>query len=152
MESPLREQFIYVTMRFKRMDFCPAEATCLQQSELAVMAKASAGCMGSGEGVSVSDIQQNLHISKPAVSQTLNSLESKHYIVRRIDPHDRRKITVTLTPEGECALAEAQCSYEKFLNSVLEHFGTENVSSLIELLNRLIDILDSTDFKNERRN
>lgn len=140
MDHLLREQFILVTMRFKRIDICPPGTNCLQQSELAVMARASAGCMANEKGVCVSDIQQNLHISKPAVSQTLNGLEQRGYIVRTIDPDDRRKITVTLTPEGERVFAEARRSYEKSLDLVLEQFGEENAAALIELLNRLMDI------------
>lgn len=143
MESPLREQFIFVTMNFKRIDICPMSADSLQQSELAVMARAAEGCMGSCRGISVSDIQQNLHISKPAVSQTLNNLEKKRYIVRTIDPDDRRKIMVTLTPMGEEALARAKCFYEDNLDCLLEQFGTDNVKTLVSLINRLMDILDN---------
>lgn len=131
-------------MRFKRIDICPLESECLQPSELAVMAKASS-CCGCGErGVCVSEIQRNLHISKPAVSQTLNSLEKKGYVTRAIDPVDRRKITVLLTQEGEKALSLAKRRYMESLDGVLDRFGSENVKNLLYLVNGLMDILEES--------
>ncbi|MDR2932017.1 MAG: MarR family transcriptional regulator [Oscillospiraceae bacterium] len=142
MDTPLREQFIGVIMRFKKMDLCPPSTVCLQASELAVMGRASAGCVWNEKGVCVSEIQQALHISKPAVSQTLNGLERKGYIIRRIDPDDRRKITVTITPSGRVVLRDAQQSFDQTLNVTLQQFGDENTRTLVELMGRLMDILE----------
>jgi len=130
-------------MRFKRFDACADTACALPQTELAVLLKASTCCRRSAEGVCVSSIQENLHISKPAVSQTLNSLEQKGFIHRTIDPNDRRKITVTLTCEGQTALNDAKMCFDKGLDSVLEQFGEENAKSLVELINRLMDIIET---------
>lgn len=141
MDSLLREQFILVMMRFKRIDFCPSSVTGLQQSELVVMGRASDGCVCDGRGIGTSDIQKDLHISKPSVSQTLNNLERKGYVVRMIDPADRRKITVTLTPEGKKVLADAQQYYAETLDRTLEQFGIENTRIVLELINRLMDIM-----------
>ena len=51
----------------------------------------------------VPDIQAILHISRPAVSYILNSLEKKDYIFRKISPDDRRKIAITATDAGIAA-------------------------------------------------
>lgn len=142
MDAPLKEQFIIITMRFKRLDICPPTAAGLQPSELAVLKRASAGCTCGEKGLSVSAIQQNLPLSKPAVSQTLNNLEKKDYITRTIDPQDRRKITVSLTPTGEQVLENAQRCYEESLENLLERLGTENTQTLIKLLDHLMAILD----------
>lgn len=144
MDSTLKEQFILVMMRFKRIDFCPSSIIGLQQSELAVMAKASDGCMCDGKGIGTSDIQKNLHISKSSVSQTLNNLEKKGYVVRTIDPVDRRKITVVLTSEGEKVLADSWNCYEDSLDNILDQFGIENVELVLELINRLIEIVEKS--------
>lgn len=138
----MKDKFMLATMRFRRMDLFPSGMTELPQSELAVMKRASAGCVCSGSGMCVSDIHEKLHLSKPAVSQTLNSLERKGYIIRKIDDCDRRKITVTLTPAGEEVLAGAICAYERTLEAVLEQFGLNNAELLIDLINRLSDILE----------
>lgn len=58
--------------------------------------------------VYVSDIQSNLYITKPAVSQMLNTLEKKGYVIREIDKSDRRKIAVALTSEGQGVLRRTE--------------------------------------------
>lgn len=142
LELPLREQFIFAMMRFKRIDLCPHLMGSLNHSELIVMARVSDGCFCEEKGAAVSDIQQDLFVSKSAVSQTLNNLEKKGYIIRTIDTDDRRKITVTLTPEGKKVLAEAQCGYDESIDQVLEQFGEENVKLFLELVNQLINIFE----------
>lgn len=137
MDASLREQFVFVMMRFKKVDYFCLSTANLQQSELAVMAGASSGCACDSEGACVSDIHQNLPVSKSAVSQTLNGLEKKGLIVRTIDPSDRRKITVTLTPEGKASLDEAKHRYETALDDILEQFGEENTKTLLEMVERL---------------
>lgn len=143
MDESLREQFLRVTMRFKRFEACSETSCPLPQTELAVLSKASSCCGQGDEGVCVSSIHENLYISKPAVSQTLNSLEQKGYIHRTIDPSDRRKITVTLTVEGQRALDCAKGRFDMELDSVLEQFGAESVKSLVGLIDRLMNIIEN---------
>lgn len=47
-----------------------------------------------------SEISAAIGISGARIAATLNSLESKGHITRRIDPSDRRRIIVSLTDEG----------------------------------------------------
>lgn len=143
MEPGLKTAFISVIMRFKRIDACYAFKTNdVQFSELAILGKASAGCACTEKGVSVSEIGQALYLSKPAISQTLNNLEKKGYIIREIDRQDRRKILVTLTAEGNEKLKEDRHCFDLELNKALERFGTANTKKLIQLLDCLMDILD----------
>lgn len=106
------------------------------------MGKASAGCACAEKGISVSEIGRELYLSKPAISQTLNSLEKKGYITREIDKDDRRKIMVTLTPEGDRKLKEGMRCFDQELNKTLEQFGAENTKKLIELLGYLVTMLE----------
>lgn len=142
MEPGLKEQLTGAIIRFKRADNCLSFQTRLQISELAVMGRAYGSCTYPEKGMCVSEIQQTLHVSKPAVSQILNSLEKKGYIVRAIDPADRRKITVTVTASGEAELEDCQKCYSELLDRVLEQLGLENAKILIDQLNRLMDILE----------
>ncbi|MGI6153725.1 MAG: MarR family winged helix-turn-helix transcriptional regulator [Christensenellaceae bacterium] len=142
MEPELKEAFVGAIMRFKKVDICAGQKDQLQFSELVVMGKASSGCVCGGKGMNVSEIQQVLHLSKPAVSQTLNGLEKKGYITRTIDPSDRRKITVTLTPAGQKELESGMCCYDRELNEVLERFGAASTKQLIGLISRLIKIIE----------
>lgn len=154
MAKDLREQFIRVTMRFKKIDVCLPSVVRLHYGEMAVMSKAFAGCpldKEGGTGLNVSEIQEDLHISKPAVSQILNTLESKGYIVRTIDPKDRRKISVKVTPEGAEELNQALKCYEDALDEVIMKFGEEDTKRLILLLTKLIDTFDEISSCDQQR-
>ena len=142
MDSGLREIFITTFVRFKRVDLQNASTTCLQPNELMIISRAANGCACTQKGYHVSEIQQDLHISKPAVSQALNSLEKRGYIVRSIDPDDRRKITVMVTSSGAAELETARRFYDEILADILNRFGTENTETLLALLERLMNILE----------
>lgn len=142
MEFKLKEQFFEMIMRFKKIDFCVSSEAQLQPSEMAVMVRASSRCLYSGDGVCVSEIHEALYISKAAVSQTLNALEKKGYILRQIDPVDRRKIVVTITAMGEAELDRTMRIYNDALDAVLDQLGHENAEQLIDLIGRLMDIMN----------
>lgn len=137
MELELRGQFISLITRFKKIDICASSSSQLQVSEMAIMIRA----LPEGN-VNVSEIHQSLHISKAAVSQTLNTLEKKGYIIRKIDPADRRKIMVTVTLVGESELKKAKRLYDETMDRVLEQFGLENTKTFIKLMEDLIKIIE----------
>ena len=90
----------------------------------------------------VSDLHTRLPMSKPAVSQLLGGLEERGLIHREIDTGDRRKIAVTLTPEGKALMRRMQERMDGQFGLVLERFGEEDTRQLITLLSRLGDIID----------
>lgn len=151
MISGPRAQFLAAVFRMKKGAACFPPSVGMQSSELAVMYKASVGCTRSPKGYTVSEIQQSLHISKPAVSQILNNLESKGYIIRSIASGDRRKIVVTLTREGEAELRCAMRCQDEALEKVFEQFGDENIRLFIDLTNRLMDILEELNMQQNER-
>lgn len=86
------------------------------------------------------EIAQQLCVSRPAVSQMLSSLEGKGYIVRRIDPMDRRRITVVSTEEGKRALEESQQCYDEAVDQFLASISREELETLTRLMLRLTEI------------
>ncbi len=142
MNSGLKEVFITTVVRFKRVDLQNGTSTCLQPNELLIISRAANGCACTKKGYHVSEIHQDLHISKPAVSQALNALEKKGYIIRAIDPDDRRKITVRVTQAGEAQLETARQFYDRALEEIIRQFGMENTETLLSLLDRLMNILE----------
>jgi DNA-binding MarR family transcriptional regulator len=115
--------------------------------ELAMLDKIANGMSGSaccpGAAVNVSEINKDMFVTKSAVSQTLNVLEKEGYITREMDRGDRRKITVTLTPQGESALKSAQLQADQMLETVVSRFGEDNTKKLIELFEKFMDTVES---------
>ena len=150
MSGSLRERFISASFRFKRVDACFPTDSHIPLGEWVVMDKVTKGCICSGNNLNVSEIQSCIPLSKPAVSQILNSLEKKGYIIREIDLSDRRKISVTATPRGNKVLEETKGCYYQVLHEVVTEFGEEDILMLIEYMDRLVDIYDQ--INEERRN
>lgn len=93
------------------------------------------------EDVCADDLQSHLHVSKPAISQMLKSLETTGYIQRDINPINRRKLTVTLTDEGRDALHIAMSSYHYTFGQIVETFGEEKTAALMNLFTEFLQVV-----------
>lgn len=91
-----------------------------------------------GKAVKISDISDALTISRPATTQILNDLEKRGYIVREMNRHDRRVVTVQLTKEGEEALRTDEENALAILDHVLGRMGEQNTRELMRLLEQLV--------------
>jgi DNA-binding MarR family transcriptional regulator len=54
-------------------------------------------------GAPLGDIIQHLGVSKQAAGQLVDTLVTRGYLDRSVDPEDRRRLTITLTERGEAA-------------------------------------------------
>lgn len=145
MNDELREQFFTAMMRFKKMDAAFSTECEIQMNELTILQSITGKCSCGNcthVNLDVPDIQERLQISKPAVSYILNTLEKKQYITRRIDPRDRRKISITATPEGMAAAEQASQKYEEMWNMLLTQFGAAQMQQLVALLTRLMELCE----------
>ena len=88
----------------------------------------------------VPKIQKKLNISKPAISYILNTLEKKKYITREIDPKDRRKVSISATPEGKAAAEQSQKKFDELWDEILTRFGEDNMRQLLRLMHDLDDL------------
>jgi len=141
----MRERFFHTMMRFKKTEALFSAECELQLNEMFILQSIACGCSHSdciSTNLDVPHIQQKLQITKPAVSYILNGLEKKNYIRREIDAKDRRKISITATPEGIKAAAESTKKLDDMWHTLIERFGEEDMLALMELLNRLNDICD----------
>jgi DNA-binding MarR family transcriptional regulator len=54
-----------------------------------------------GNSYAVPDLMRGLGISKQAVSQLVDTMVMRGYVERRLDPGDRRRMLLSLTPRGQ---------------------------------------------------
>ena len=92
-----------------------------------------------------------LHITKPAVTYMLNSLEKDGCIIRNIDANDRRRIEINLTDKGRKLVETHKIQHERYFNELLTRLGDKNVRNYIKLINRFADVMDEVkeDLENE---
>lgn len=134
-----------VLFQVKRIDICNNLDLKLPYTELVVLNRLFSNDCANGNSMCMSDIQNNLYISKPAVSQILNSLERKGYINRYIDTRDRRKIIVTATPAAEEVLEKSQTALDSKMERILSEFGEDNMIKLINQLATLYEIYEKVE-------
>jgi DNA-binding MarR family transcriptional regulator len=150
MGSSLKDSFLSASFRFKKLDACYPSHCCISLNEWVIMDKITNGCVCTSSTLNTTEIQTCIQLSRPAISQILNSLEKKGYIIRGIDSTDRRKLYVTATSKGNTVLKEAKTSYEQVLNEVVSEFGEEDMFHMIDYLNRLVDIYETVDSNNRK--
>jgi DNA-binding MarR family transcriptional regulator len=92
----------------------------------------------------VGDIQRLLGILPAQMSRIIRSLEDRErpLIACRINPTDKRKIDVCLTPAGEKALLDYQAQNVHALCGLLRHLSDEERDDLNRLLDKLQGALD----------
>ena len=92
----------------------------------------------------VGDIQRVLGILPAQMSRIIRSLENRDdpLIECRINPRDKRKIDVCLTPTGERSLAEYQGVRVGRLIAKLQHMSDDDQEELLRVLNKLHGLLD----------
>ena len=92
------------------------------------------------ESVDVPKMQKKLNISKPAISYILNTLEKKKYITREIDAKDRRKVSISATPEGKAAAEQSKKKFDELWDEILTRFGEDNMRELLRLMRDLDEL------------
>ena len=142
MSSDLREQFFTSIVHSRKLEAALSSECEMQMNEMAILHSIAGTCCRECPcmNLDVPKIQQKLHISKPAISYILNTLEKKNYITREIDPKDRRKVSISATPEGRAAAEQSMKKYDEIWDEILERFGEDNMKNLIELIQSLDEL------------
>ena len=105
------------------------------------------------EGMKVSSIAQALDISSPAVSRMLGGMERKGYIIRKVNPQNRRNTIVEFTKSGEKIYERTKDKINGMLAHVIEKVGMEEMEKMIQLWNRIAQaFIEETKFElNDRK-
>lgn len=83
------------------------------------------------------EISAEMNISTARIAATLNSLEAKGLITRRIDPTDRRRILVKITPLGKATDTKHFIAHKNELVQALQSVGEDDAKSFVRILKKL---------------
>ena len=139
MSSELREQFFTSIVHFKKLESALSSECEMQMNEMVILQSIAGTCCRECPcmNLDVPKMQKKLNISKPAISYILNTLEKKKYITREIDPKDRRKVSISATPEGKAAAEQSKKKFDELWYELLTRFGEDNMRQLIGLMGEL---------------
>ncbi|MZQ86843.1 MarR family transcriptional regulator [Paenibacillus sp. 5J-6] len=93
----------------------------------------------SGRAMVPSEISDDLAVTRANISNLLNSLEKAGRIQRNFDPSNRRRILVSLTPEGHEIILQVWPVYEQTITqNVGNKLSREEQNQLATLLKKLV--------------
>ena len=87
-----------------------------------------------------SEISKEVKLSTARIATTLNSLESKELITRKIDPQDRRKIIVRITDEGRTIATKQHQVVIDEIAEMLEKLGEHDAKEYVRILGKIADL------------
>ena len=96
----------------------------------------------SESGTKITDLSRAVQMSRPAVSQMLNSLEKKGLVERVMAKSDRRVVYVKLTKTGEEQLEKTHHQFHSWFDQIIEELGAEDTAELVRLINKLHAIME----------
>jgi DNA-binding MarR family transcriptional regulator len=91
----------------------------------------------------VGDIQRQLGVLPAQMSRIIRGLEMREQplIACRINPQDKRKIDVALTPAGLAAFEEHQSSRVRTIAALMSKLGADDLTDLTRLIHKLHETL-----------
>ena len=99
-----------------------------------------------------SDIENAMSISSARIAIILNGLEDKGLITRRIDPSDRRRTILKLTPEGEKQVAASTEHLLGLSREMLEFLGEVDARHFVRIMSRLVEKCNANNIDNDKCN
>lgn len=91
------------------------------------------------EAVMQDDLSAALVIDKAATARALEQLEQNGFVMRRVNPANRRQNLVTLTEKAKAIKSRFFNAIQSANHSLLENFTAEETKQIISLLNRMVD-------------
>ena len=95
------------------------------------------------EGMSPSELAEQLQITKQSVNELLGHLERHGYLVREPDPHNSRRRRIRLTPQGQKVQAIVATAAWQAERTAAELLGERRLADLRRNLTDLVALLDS---------
>lgn len=96
-----------------------------------------------GKRLISTQLAKRLCITRSAVSQIVNNLESRGIVKRVPDSVDKKIAYVELTDSSLAVYREAKESAEQVVGKIVEAFGRENLDKLLELSDKFWEVVEN---------
>ena len=84
------------------------------------------------------DLSEVLDTVPPSISAMVAELEDKGFIVRQIDPEDRRRVQLALTPEGESLRVKMREAWLETGKERLRDLEASELATLLTLYRKIL--------------
>ncbi|AMC93607.1 hypothetical protein AOC36_06290 [Erysipelothrix larvae] len=155
METNKRNEFFTALNRLRKFPHHMRVDGTMQFTELMILMNIQRAEEFPESKFNVKKIQKFLNISQSAVSQTIASLEDKGYIRRDIDPNDRRKFALTLTPLGSDTIHTMNARMDEMMDEIFESISDEEIKQFSAFTQKLVEagqrVIDKNNAKYENK-
>ena len=99
-------------------------------------------CLWKEQGVSQQTLAEKTAKDKACLTNLINNLEKKNWVIRQEDSNDRRNKLIFLTPEGEEMARRIKSMLKDMYDQIGERMNPRHIESCMKQLTKLNDILD----------
>ncbi|MFZ1517772.1 MAG: MarR family transcriptional regulator [Ignavibacteriaceae bacterium] len=97
---------------------------------------------GSDESINNKAIAERMNLSPSRLTRIIDGLVQKEYILREIDPNDRRNMKVSLSRKGQLLVTQLNKAYIDIHKEILEDIEVEQHQPLITAMTHLLTALE----------
>lgn len=98
-----------------------------------------------GEEKSPAQLAKSFHVTRGAMTNTLNKLEWAGHVHIRPDWDDARRKFVTISPSGKAARDAALAAITPIISNMVRQIGAENVRNVLPVLRDMRKILSDVE-------
>lgn len=89
------------------------------------------------------ELAEASHVSSARVANILRSLEKKRWVTRQHSLIDRRRVTVSLTDQGNSVCRQRKAERDRALAGFLGELGEKDATELVRIVRRSCDIVEA---------
>lgn len=128
------KELVEVLQQFMFLNRPSKNTSDLSVGERMVMMTLNKHHCNNNKGMLPSELSTNMGLSRSAVTPLLNSLETKKYLTRTVNPDDRREILIVPSPDKANLHQFRQHQFEQMISALSQEEQTV-LLHLIEKLN-----------------
>lgn len=117
----------------------------IRLAEIHALTQAEFRCLrlfGADENINNKKIAERMNLSPSRLTRIIDGLVNKEYIIREIDPNDRRNMRVCLSRRGQLLVQQLNKAYIEIHREILQDIDEEQHKPLITAMTHLLTALE----------
>jgi len=117
----------------------------IRLAEIHALTQAEFRCLrlfGTDENINNKKIAERMNLSPSRLTRIIDGLVNKEYIIREIDPNDRRNMRVCLSRRGQLLVQQLNKAYIEIHREILQDIEEEQHKPLITAMTHLLSALE----------
>ena len=99
-------------------------------------------CLWKNQGISQQSLAEQTAKDKACLTNLINNLEKKGWVIRREDPEDKRSRLVYLTESGEKLAQRVNPLTKGVYKEIEQHISEKQIQSCLAGMNKITEILN----------